>query len=157
MQHSVTDFIRKNIRLNGFDYKTGYAYFVTICTNNKEKYFLNKEIAEIVESSLDFRIAAKEVTVICYCIMPDHLHMLFSLNESYSNNLSSWVSSFKRYISNQMNTKFGIKEFWHVNYYDHIVRNDESLENIAEYILNNPVRKQMVKDWTEYPYSKIKI
>lgn len=93
----------------------------------------------------------------CYCIMPDHIHMLFSLNENYKYNLSIWISSFKRFISGQVRSKFGIIDFWHVNYYDHIVRTDESLKIIAEYILNNPVRKKIVAHWQSYPYSKLLI
>jgi REP element-mobilizing transposase RayT len=153
----MPDFKRKNIRLKDFEYKSGYAYFVTICTKNKTEYFLNKEIAEIVETSINFRISKNEITVICYCIMPDHIHMLFSLNENYEHDLSTWVSSFKRFISHLVNAKFMIADLWHINYYDHIVRNDESLENIVEYILNNPVRKNLVTDWKDYPFSKIKI
>jgi putative transposase len=31
-------------------------------------------------------------------------------------------------------------ELWQRNYYEHIVRNDESLNRIREYIVNNPIR-----------------
>ncbi len=153
----MPDFKRKNIRLNDFEYKSGYAYFVTICTKNRIEHFLNQDIARLAEDSIDFRISKNEISVICYCIMPDHIHLLLSLNEEYEHDLSTWVSSFKRFISNQVKSVFGIADFWHINYYDHIVRSDESLKNIAEYILNNPVRKNMVEDWHDYPYSKIKI
>lgn len=151
----MPEFKRKSIRLNGFDYSSGYVYFVTICTKNRTEHFLNKEIVQLTEDSIDFRVSKNEITLICYCIMPDHIHLLLSLNENYGRNLSEWVSSFKRFISNKVKTKFGITDFWHINYYDHIVRDEESLENIAEYILNNPVRKHMVKEWRDYPYSKI--
>ena len=150
-------FKRKNIRLKEFEYTSGYVYFVTICTKNRVEHFLNQEIARLAEDSIDFRISKNEICVICYCIMPDHIHLLFSINENYKHDLSEWVSSFKRYISNQVKTKFGIADLWHNNYYDHIVRSDESIQNIAEYILNNPVRKNMVEDWRDYPFSKIKI
>jgi len=153
----MPDFKRKNIRLSDFKYTSGYAYFVTICTKNRIEHFLNQDIARLAEDSIDFRISKNEISVICYCIMPDHIHLLLSLNEEYEHDLSTWVSSFKRFISNQIKSKFGIADFWHINFYDHIVRTDESLENIAEYILNNPVRKNMVEDWRDYPYSKIKI
>ncbi len=34
------------------------------------------------------------------------------------------------------------KRFWQRNYYDHIVRNDKSLNRIREYIINNPLNWQ---------------
>jgi REP element-mobilizing transposase RayT len=48
-----------------------------------------------------------------------------------------------------------VKPFWQSNFYDHVVRKDESLLEICSYILNNPVRKGMVSNWEEYPYSQI--
>jgi len=30
--------------------------------------------------------------------------------------------------------------FWQRNYYEHIIRNEEELAEVREYILNNPVR-----------------
>ncbi len=39
--------------------------------------------------------------------------------------------------------KFG--KLWHRNYYEHIIRNQRSYENIANYILNNPAKWQKDK------------
>ena len=50
---------------------------------------------------------------------------------------------------------FEIKPLWQKNFYDHIVRKEESLLKIAEYIVDNPVRKELVSEWEEYPYSKV--
>jgi len=49
---------------------------------------------------------------------------------------------------------FGIKPLWQINYYEHIVRKDESLKSIAEYIVNNPVRKNFVSQWEQYRFQK---
>ena len=48
-----------------------------------------------------------------------------------------------------------IKPLWQANYYEHIVRKDEDLKSIAEYITYNPVRKGFVNDWQNYPFVKI--
>jgi REP element-mobilizing transposase RayT len=85
--------------------------------------------------------------------MPDHLHILLSLNNVYKKNLHSWVSAFKRYTTRSAKRGFGIHRLWQKNYYEHIIRKEESLIKIAEYIINNPVRKGLVTDWREYPYS----
>jgi REP element-mobilizing transposase RayT len=78
-----------------------------------------------------------------------------SLTESYNKNLNNWVSSFKRYTSKLPKERLNISPVWQKNYYEHVVRNDESVENIAEYILNNPVRRNLVADWEDYPHSKL--
>jgi hypothetical protein len=40
---------------------------------------------------------------------------------------------------------------WQKNFYDHVIRNSEDLKHQIYYIVNNPVRRGLVKDWDEYP------
>ena len=81
--------------------------------------------------------------------------MLLSLTDEDQKSLINWVSAFKRYASRNINGSYGIKPLWQKNFYDHVVRKEESLIKIAEYIVNNPVRKGMVGTWEEYPYSRM--
>ena len=146
---------RKNIHLKHFDYKgSDYTYFITICTNNKQNYFLNPEIASIVKDELLFRNEArKEINLYCYCLMPDHLHLLLSLNESYNKSLKNWICAFKRYTARIEHLMYFIKPpFWQRDFYEHIIRKHESLIQKATYIVNNPVRKGLVENWEDYPY-----
>lgn len=156
---------RKNIRLEDFDYTGGaYVYFITICTHDKQPYFRNAGIAKIIKDEIEFRMI-NEIKLFCYCIMPDHLHLLLSLTENYGEKgagkslgkgtLQNWVSAYKCYTSRISNQLFEIKPLWQKNFHDHIVRKEESLLKIAEYIVDNPVRKGMVSEWEEFPFSKI--
>jgi putative transposase len=89
--------------------------------------------------------------------------MLISLEKNYTaklgafgeRTLQNWVSTFKRYTSKKGRKMYNINSFWQKNFYDHIVRSDESLLDLCHYILNNPVRKGIVSTWEEYPYSRI--
>ncbi len=147
---------RKTMHLKDFDYTNdNYVYFVTMCAENKQRCFVNNKITKIIEDELEFRRTTKEINLLCYCIMPDHLHILLSLTEDYHKSLQNWVSAFKRYTTRVINELFSIKPLWQKNFYDHVVRKEESLIKIAEYIVNNPVRKGIVSEWEKYPYSKI--
>jgi REP element-mobilizing transposase RayT len=42
---------------------------------------------------------------------------------------------------------------WQRSFYDHPLRKDEDLLKVAEYIIYNPVRKGLVEDWRDYPFS----
>jgi REP element-mobilizing transposase RayT len=104
----------------------------------------------------------KNIKVDEFIIMPNHVHGIICINlgndhvESYSNatlhqteyknkfgpqvnNLSSIIRGFKgavtRLIRKQQNQKFA----WQSRFYDHIIRNDQSLERIQTYILSNPI------------------
>ena len=89
--------------------------------------------------------------------MSNHIHLLLSICAENGQDLSAWIGAFKKYISIEGKKKFGIDDMWQKNYYAHVVRNDESIETIADYILNNPVRKGLVDDWEKYPFSRIMI
>ena len=154
---------RKQIHLKGFEYSSHrYVYFVTICAADKQLYFSKPNISELIIKELEYRRLSKEIKLFCYCIMPDHLHILISLEEAYTKRvgafgertLQNWISAFKRHTSRMVVQRCDIKPLWQNNFYDHVVRREESLVEICEYILNNPVRKGIVSTWGEYPYSK---
>ncbi|MBN2380988.1 hypothetical protein JXM67_14415 [candidate division WOR-3 bacterium] len=42
---------------------------------------------------------------------------------------------------------------WQRGYYDHILRKEEDLEIVANYIWGNPVRKGLAETIEEYPFS----
>lgn len=117
---------------------------------------MHKGIVKIITDEIDFRITcSQEVAVFTYCIMPNHLHLLLKLKEKYGKTLQNWIAAFKRYTARQASEEFGVQPLWQKNFYEHVVRRDESLEEIAKYIVYNPVRKGLVSNWQEYPYSKI--
>jgi hypothetical protein len=43
-------------------------------------------------------------------------------------------------------------EVWQEGYWDHIVRREEGLYEVLQYILLNPVRSDMVNDWWDYEW-----
>jgi REP element-mobilizing transposase RayT len=42
----------------------------------KQAYFSNPNICETIINELEYRCAKIEIKLFCYCIMPDHLHIL---------------------------------------------------------------------------------
>ena len=81
-------------------------------------------------------------------IMPNHIHGILVINyregASPSPTISAIVGSFKskcsleylKYIEqNNLNIA---GQIWQRSFYDHIIRNDKSLDKIREYISNNP-------------------
>jgi putative transposase len=81
--------------------------------------------------------------------MPDHLHILTSGDERIS--LIKFVKLFKQ-ITGYNFKKATRRRLWQKSFYDHVVRKEENLNSIAEYIFNNPVRKGIVKDYDDYPF-----
>ena len=144
---------RKQTRLKGFNYGSHECvFFVTICTAEKKPYFFNTNMCKVIIDELECRLSRKEIRLYCYCIMPDHLHILLSLGQNYTSRngafgdrtLQNWVSTFKRYTGRLAKQVHHVGPLWQKNLYDHVVRKDESLVGICSYMLNNPVRKGMI-------------
>jgi hypothetical protein len=43
--------------------------------------------------------------------------------------------------------------YWQKDFYDHVIKEKANIKTQAHYILDNPVRKGIVGDWRDYPYS----
>ena len=103
--------------------------------------------------------------LIAYCIMPNHIHLLINPYlekdiEHRGTTLKYPVADILRLIkgstARECNLKLGrTGQFWHRESYDHYVRDNEELERIILYILNNPVKAGLVKDWNSWKFTYI--
>jgi REP element-mobilizing transposase RayT len=144
---------RKRLRLKDFDYSNpSHVFFITICARDKAAPFLNSELAEEIVSSLMVLKERKEFPVYCYCLMPDHLHIVISPSLS-SGSVSRIVRSFKSFTTKIAWEHEVSGRLWQKSFYDHVVRNDENLMSICQYILMNPVRKALVERAEDWEYS----
>ena len=88
--------------------------------------------------------------VLAFCFMPDHLHLLIE-GENLDSDMRRFISSYKQYTSFHYQKRY-CNELWQVNFYDHILRKEEDILGIAQYIFNNPVRKKLVSDYRDYKF-----
>lgn len=78
-----------------------------------------------------------------YVIMPNHVHVLFSLNdtESLSDTLRSWKGVSSRFIHKQgLST---LQPFWQPDYFDRLIRSPEHYETVRAYIRENPAKAKL--------------
>ena len=145
---------RKSPRLPGFTYHETHAYSVTICTRDRTPHFAAESVGREVAHCLEEQAAQCGYTLVCYCIMPDHVHILTapSMTEG-AIPLPQFIRQFKSAATHRLG-KLGIaKEIWQRSFYDHVLRKDEDLERVASYILANPVRKGLAQAPEAYPLS----
>jgi len=89
--------------------------------------------------------------------MPDHLHWLFQLSDSYPNKFEAALpTEMKRLksISAKDNNQYLNRDgsVWQKAYYDRGLRDSESLKKTARYIVANPLRAGLVNNISEYPH-----
>ena len=121
----------KTIRLKAYDYSENGYYFVTIVAKQRSQLFKDKE--KLLESELADLIAkVKGLSLDYFVVMPNHVHIIFVL-ESCELTLGEIVRRFKAKVSHSMG-----QNVWQPNYYEHVIRSDQAVEKIREYIINNP-------------------
>ena len=90
------------------------------------------------------------MAVTAYCLMPEHMHLVVEVPEGVS--LRAFVCHFKQLSGYALKRKTGSLA-WQISYYDHVLRKEEGLLDVARYIWDNPVRKGLVRERGEYPFS----
>ena len=141
---------RKSARLKNYDYSTPGAYFVTICTKNKEHLLGTIKNGEMNFSKIgkvaDEKILQIEkfygnVIVDKYVIMPNHIHMIIVISEAEGINpfptkkydISNIVGKFKASVSRNVGNAFmhsAKNTLWQTSFHDHIIRGDEDYNKI---------------------------
>lgn len=150
-------------RLGGYDYSSNSIYFITICTQNRtpslgeiivdqtgECIMQPNSIGQrVIEGWLSVTQYHPYVLLDAFQLMPNHLHGLLWICKPEEDdwrpnvfgpqrqNLPSIVRGFKSGVKTFATTQ-QINFAWQPRYYDRIVRNNDELNRIRDYIDANP-------------------
>jgi putative transposase len=147
----MTDYPHKNIRLHATKYIGAQWYFVTLCCASRRQIFADPKHARWIIETLRERSSNHRFLVHAYSAMPDHLHVL-TLGADQSSDLLRFVKNFKQRTAYDFRKQCGA-DLWQKKFYDHILREEDSVEGVAGYIWFNPVRKGLVARPQDYPFS----
>jgi len=137
-------------RLVSFNYVGIYWYFLTFCTHNRSSIFVSADIVHATLSHILHTAAQYGFAVIAYVFMPDHVHLLVEgLNET--SDLREFVRIAKQKSGHAYKARHR-RPLWQPSYYDHVLRNDDSIPGVIRYILENPVRRKLVTNHRDYPF-----
>ncbi len=155
---------RRSIRLPGYDYRMPGAYFITICTYQRERLFEDTEYYDVAVQQWTASAAMRaEVSLDSFVVMPNHIHGivwiaaraqgLAPLQQTFVSNiaprsLGAFVRGYKSAVTREVNALRGTPDIpvWQRNYYEHIIRNDSELNRIRQYIVDNPLRWAFDRD-----------
>ncbi len=150
---------RKSIRLKNYNYaKNGY-YFITICTKNHKPFFGNinndeMQLNQLGKITHDIWKKLPEkypnIKLNSFVIMPNHIHAIIIIEKDINQQLDKItlgkiIGGYKSIVFNKClkfckEKNIKMERLWQRNYYEHIIRNEEDLLNIQEYIQNNPLK-----------------
>ncbi|MFI4859909.1 MAG: REP-associated tyrosine transposase, partial [Phycisphaerales bacterium JB063] len=96
-------------------------------------------------------------------ILPDHLHCIMSLppsRQNFSTIIQQLKAAFSRsipkgeHVSSSRDSK-GERGIWQRRFWEHLIRDEDDLEQHVNYIHYNPVKHGHVKHATDWPHSSI--
>ncbi len=141
------------LRLPGIDYSSGGAYFLTICTQEKQQIFTDKSIRKLALNAVKQVSAWAGILLVAACCLPDHIHLLILLNQQSKKSVSSLVRNFKAKFYQDYRKSTGEKKSpWQRNYYDHIIRNDLDFNEKLQYIVENPMKANLTQQECDPEY-----
>ncbi|MFO7448215.1 MAG: transposase [Ignavibacteriaceae bacterium] len=162
---------RRSIRLKHYDYTNPNWYYVTICVDDRKQWLgkvtnskvLLSRIGDIAKEYWEnIPYHFKQIELDYFVIMPNHIHGIIIINEcrdvqsnipankNYFSKISPpkghlgvIVRTFKAAVKKWCNENGYVKFKWQRNYYEHIIRNEEDLYHIRQYIELNPLRWEL--------------
>jgi putative transposase len=156
----------ESARLKNWDYSANGAYFLTICTKNRERILGKVVCGETVLSDIGKIVAAEWATSFQiraelfgdeFCILPNHIHGIVFINKPENTvvvvethgraslprrpkSISSFIAGFKSAATKKINefrNSPGVP-VWQSRFHDHIIRDQDALQRIRRYIRENP-------------------
>jgi REP-associated tyrosine transposase len=129
--------------LKAFDYLGLQRYFLTFCTNNRERVFVSREPFDLVRNQIVRAATDEQFAIVADCFMPDHVHLLVE-GESDTADCRRFIARAKQFSGYDYSQQFG-KTLWQRYGYEHVLRQDEETLGVAKYIVENPVRGGLVR------------
>ncbi len=149
---------RRSIRIKKYDYSQAGLYFITICTHNKLCLFGQIDNMEMCLNDAGLMInhhwpiltdRFNGIKLNEFIVMPNHFHGIIETIGDITDppTVGEIVGAFKSITTNvyirgvkQNNWPRFDKKIWQRNYYEHVIRDEESYLKISEYIQTNPLK-----------------
>jgi len=134
----------------GFDYRGTFAYSITCCTHDRAPWFSDPAAVTIAIAELTRAAAGASFDVLAWCAMPDHLHLLVQ-GTSTDATLRPFIKCWRQRSAHAF-LRVKRQRLWQIGYWERVVRSTEDLQQVAGYIVANPVRAGLARSVDDWPH-----
>jgi putative transposase len=128
------------------------VYFITTCVAERKHRLATSLIHGLLREEWKSMLKRHGWAVGRYVIMPDHVHFFVSSIPANPKPLSQAVGKWKEWTAKKILQSTGESSpLWQAEFFDHLLRSDESRQEKWMYVRENPVRAGLVAnadDWT---------
>jgi REP element-mobilizing transposase RayT len=128
-------------------------HFLTFCTHHR--WILPEHLRSIVLDCCTHDRGTK-IDLLVAVVMPDHVHLIFTplVKEMAVCSLAEITDAIKGASSHKINQALQCKgRVWQSESFDHVIRSSASLGQKIQYLLDNPVRRGLARQWMDYPWT----
>lgn len=127
-------------------------YFLTFCTDRRARHFLDADVVGLALAQF-LRVGhAEGFTLLAYCFMPDHVHVLVE-GTTADSHLRRFIKLSKQCSGHAFGRAKGGRRLWQPFAFEHTLRYDADVPRVVRYILENPVRAGLVTSPQDYPFA----
>ena len=139
-------------------YIPGGTYFFTLVADGRRPLLAADERVEAFRYALRYVQARRPFTVVAGVILPDHLHVLWTLPAGDADFSTRWQmvkTAFSRRVDPPTRAD-GSKALWQLRFYEHCIRDDEDFRCHLDYLHYNPVKHGHAQAPGNWPHSSFR-
>ncbi|MBU0744040.1 MAG: transposase [Gammaproteobacteria bacterium] len=142
--------IEKRHRLDMVCYKGMVRASFTLCIKDRKPVFTREDIVQNFTGIFEKCIRKYSCFNWIYLFMPDHFHFILE-GKNLDANLWKATVLFKQKTGYWFSKNTPCIQ-WQKDFFDYVHRKESDLKEHVSYILDNPVRKEIVKNRQDYCY-----
>jgi putative transposase len=128
-------------------------FFITACTFRKCAILANPAAAAILTQEWETAPARHRWQIARYVIMPDHVHF-FCAPMPDASSLEGFIGQWKQWTAKRLIRELRYaRPIWQLEFFDHLMRSEESCAEKWDYVYRNPVRAGLVTRPEDWPYN----
>ena len=133
-------------------YLPNHVYHLRTSTIDHRPLLADAVCQQIILTDLLHYRQALGFKLLGFVIMPDHVHLLVIPGPRAD--ISQIMACLKRHTARAINRHLRRKgSVWRKEFFDHVIRSEEGLRELIDYLHANPVRRRLVDTPEEYVYS----
>lgn len=132
------------------------TYLLTTVTYQRQTVFSDFHLGRLVVHAIRKQHQLGNIDSLAFVVMPDHLHWLCTLQgDNTLANVMHQVKGNSACQIQKIRRERGLiplhQPLWQDGYHDHALRKEEDLQQVARYIVANPLRAKLVANIGNYP------